>query len=241
VDFSRPALDQNAAAFIDRRTGGVNIVHQQHAFLFKRFTAIYRECSPYVFSSFFFSKLGLRRRLSVAIEEERIDRHLDHATYLTSQQQRLVESTPAESFRMKRHGNNQIHVTRFQEFLAALCHKPSKRLTERNFAPIFELLHNLAQGMVGDLLSRVAAPSPGAGEIGRARQASSALMVISLRVREGTAAPVAQWMSNEPDLWPTVAAKVFSISPVDCAAASTATGRIKPIDQPIKTICQRNT
>jgi hypothetical protein len=45
-------------------------------------------------------------------------------------------------------------------------------------------------------------------------------------------------MSNKPDLRPTRAAQVLSIAAVDSTAASTATGRIKPINQPIKTVSQ---
>jgi len=92
--------------------------------------------------------------------------------------------------------------------------------------------------MLGPLVSRIAAPSSGADEIGLAGQTSSAMMIIPAGVEERAAANIAQWMRNEPDLRPTRAAQVFSIAAVDSTAASTATGRIKPIDQPIKTIRQ---
>jgi len=64
------------------------------------------------------------------------------------------------------------------------------------------------------------------------------MMIIPARIEEWSAANIAQWMRNEPDLRPTPAAQVFSIAAVDSTAASTATGRIKPINQPIKTIRQ---
>ena len=100
----------------------------------------------------------------------------------------MIESAPAKSLGMKRNGNNKLHRTRFQEFLTALRHEPPEGFAERNFAAVFELLHNLAQWMLGDLLSRVTAPSAGADEIRRARQTSGAMMVISARIRERTAA-----------------------------------------------------
>jgi hypothetical protein len=93
--------------------------------------------------------------------------------------------------------------------------------------------------MLGTLIPRIATPSPGADEIGLAGQTSSATMVISAGVEERLAAQVAQWMRNEPDLRPTHAAQVLGIAAVDSTAASTATGRIKPVHQPIKTICER--
>jgi hypothetical protein len=64
------------------------------------------------------------------------------------------------------------------------------------------------------------------------------MMVIPAGIEERASAQVAQWMSNKPDLRPTRAAQVLSIAAVDSTAASTATGRIKPINQPIKTISQ---
>jgi len=92
--------------------------------------------------------------------------------------------------------------------------------------------------MLGNLISRITAPSSGAEEIGLAGQTNSAMMVISAGVEERAAAQVAQWMRNEPDPRPTRAAQVLSIAAVDSAAASAATGRIKPVNQPIKTIRQ---
>jgi len=92
--------------------------------------------------------------------------------------------------------------------------------------------------MLGNLVSRVAAPSSGAGEIRQAGQTNRAMMVIPAGVEERAPANVAQRMRNEPDPRPTRAAQVLGISAVDSAAASTATGRIKPINQPIKTIRQ---
>jgi hypothetical protein len=127
-------------------------------------------------------------------------------------------------------------MTRVQEFLTALRHEPPEGFTERNFAAVFELLHNLAQWMLGDLFSGVIGPRAGADEIRRARQTSGAMMVIPTRVREGTAASVAQWMRNQPDLSPTYAAKVFSIPAIDGGATSTAAGWVEPVNQPIKTI-----
>jgi hypothetical protein len=92
--------------------------------------------------------------------------------------------------------------------------------------------------MLGNLVSRVAAPSSGAGEIRQAGQTNRAMMVIPAGVEERAPANVAQRMRNEPDPRPTRPAQVLGISAVDSAAASTATGRIKPINQPIKTIRQ---
>jgi hypothetical protein len=65
------------------------------------------------------------------------------------------------------------------------------------------------------------------------------MMVIPAGVEKRAAAQVAQWMRYEPDPRPTLAAKVLSIAAVDSAPASAATGRIKPVNQPIKTIRQR--
>jgi hypothetical protein len=92
--------------------------------------------------------------------------------------------------------------------------------------------------MLGNLVSGIAAPGSGADEIGRAGQTSSAMMVISAGVEERASTQVAQWMSNKPDLRPTRAAQILGIAPVDSTATSTAARRIKPINQPIKTIRQ---
>jgi hypothetical protein len=88
---------------------------------------------------------------------------------LTSQQQGLIESAPAQPLRMEWNRNNQIDRARCQKFLTALRHEPPQGFAERNFAAILELLHNLAQGMLGDLVSGVATPSPGVCEIRGAR------------------------------------------------------------------------
>jgi hypothetical protein len=65
------------------------------------------------------------------------------------------------------------------------------------------------------------------------------MMVFPAGVEERAAAHVTQWMRNEPDPRPTGAAQVLSITAVDSAAASAATWRVKPINQPIETIHQR--
>jgi len=83
--------------------------------------------------------------------------------------------------------------------------------------------------MLGTLVSGIAAPSPGADEIGPAGQTNSAMVVITAGIEEGAATPVAQRMSYEPDLRPTRAAQVLGIPAVDPTAASTATGRIQPV------------
>jgi hypothetical protein len=90
--------------------------------------------------------------------------------------------------------------------------------------------------MLGNVVSRIAAPSPGACEMREARQTNTAKMIIAAGVEERPAADVTQGMSNELDLRPTRTAQVFSIAAVDPAAARTATGRIKPVNQPIKSI-----
>src|SRR5262249_1372404 len=93
--------------------------------------------------------------------------------------------------------------------------------------------------MLGNLVSRVAAPSSGAGEIRPAGQTNRAKSGAPTVVEERAAANVAERMRNDPDLRPTRAAQVLGIPAVDSAAASAATGRIKPINQPIKTVRQR--
>jgi hypothetical protein len=65
------------------------------------------------------------------------------------------------------------------------------------------------------------------------------MVVIPAGVEEGAAAHVAQWMRYEPDVRPTRAAQVLGVPAIDPTAASAATGRIKPVNQPIKTIRQR--
>src|SRR5262245_22086862 len=92
--------------------------------------------------------------------------------------------------------------------------------------------------MLGTLVPGIAAPSPGADEMGLAGQTNSAMVVITTGVEEGAAAQIAQRMRNQPDLRPTRAAQVLGIPAVDPTAASTATGRIQPVHQPIKTICE---
>src|SRR5262245_60079220 len=120
-----------------------------------------------------------------------------------------------------------------------MCHEPPQRFAERDYSTIFELLHYLTEWVLANLVSGIAAPGPGAEEIGHAGQTSSAMMVIPAGTDERAAAHVTQWMRNEPDLRPTRTAKVLSIAAVDSAVASAATGRVKPINQPIETIRQR--
>ena len=120
-----------------------------------------------------------------------------------------------------------------------MCHETPQWFAERDFSTIFELLHYLAERVLGNLIPGIAAPGPGVEEMGQASQTSSAMMVISAGIEERPATHVAQWMRNEPDLRPTRTAKVLGIAAVDSAAASAATGRVKPINQPIKTIRQR--
>jgi hypothetical protein len=84
--------------------------------------------------------------------------------------------------------------------------------------------------MLGTLVSRITAPSSGANEIGWARQTGGAMMVIAARVEERTSAEVAQWMRDEPDLRPTLAAQGLGIATGDATATSTAAGRIKPVN-----------
>ena len=83
--------------------------------------------------------------------------------------------------------------------------------------------------MLGTLVSGIAAPSPGADEIGLVCQTNSAMVGIAAGVEERAAAPVAQRMRNQPDLRPARAAQVLGIPAVDPTAASTATGRIQPV------------
>jgi hypothetical protein len=80
--------------------------------------------------------------------------------------------------------------------------------------------------MLGTLVPRIAAPSARADEIGLARQTGSAMMVIAARVKERPSAEIAQWVRNEPDLRPTLAAQCLGIATGDATATSTATGRI---------------
>jgi hypothetical protein len=92
--------------------------------------------------------------------------------------------------------------------------------------------------MLGTLVSGITAPSSGAEEIRLACQTSSTRMVIAAGVKERPSTKVAQWMRNKPDLRPTTAAQGLNIAAGDSAATSTATGRIKPVNQPIKTLCE---
>src|SRR5919106_6943581 len=137
---------------------------------------------------------------------------------------------------MKRNRNNQIKVTLAQEFLAALCHQPPQRLTERNFAAILELLHHLPERMPGSFICGIAGPGPGANEVRGTRQTSSAEVIISARVQEWAPTDRAQRMGNEAYLRPARGAEVFCIPPIDSAAASAASRRVKPVNQPIETI-----
>jgi len=61
-------------------------------------------------------------------------------------------------------------------------------------------------------------------------------MVVAAGIHERTATEVTQGMAHEPDLRPARAAKVFSVTPMDSAAAGTATRRVKPVNQPVQPI-----
>jgi len=99
-------------------------------------------------------------------------------------------------------------------------------------------LHYLAERVLGALVPRIAAPGPSAEEIRQAGQTSGAMMVVPAGIEEWAATHITQWMRNQPDLRPTRTAQILGIAAVDSAAASAATGRVKPVNQPIKAIRQ---
>ena len=148
----------------------------------------------------------------------------------------MIESAPAQSFRMKRYGHNQIETTVVEKFAAAQRHQSAQRLPQRNLAAILELVHHLPHRIFFDFLARVAGPRARGGKPGRPRETSTTRMIVSRSVRKRAAAPVAQWMSNETDVTPTLGTKIFGIPAVDPAAAGAAARRIEPIDDPVESI-----
>ena len=78
---------------------------------------------------------------------------------------------------MERHRDNQTDSAFAEKFLTAVGHELSQRFTERHFPAVFEFLHHLTQWLLFELLSGIAGPSSGGGEVGRARKADAADMI----------------------------------------------------------------
>ena len=101
-------LHQDPAALVDRRSRGVDVIHQEYRFPVQRGCGLNRKCAPYVFPALFFRELSLRRRLFVANEDKWIHRQTISAAHLSRQQNRLVKASPTQSFGMQRNGNDRI-------------------------------------------------------------------------------------------------------------------------------------
>jgi hypothetical protein len=123
-----------------------------------------------------------------------------------------------------------------EKFLTAARHELSQRFTKGNFPAVFEFLYHLAQRMLVEFLPGIAGPSPGAREVGRARKAASADVIVPARVRKWLAANFAQRMGDELNIFSTTRAEIGRVTSVNPAATCAATRRIEPVDDPIKTI-----
>jgi hypothetical protein len=64
-------------------------------------------------------------------------------------------------------------------------------------------------------------------------------MIFAARIRKRASADIAQRMGNQLDIALAHGAKIFGVAAMNSPAAGPATGRIEPVHDPIKTICQR--
>src|SRR5512145_2977074 len=110
---------------------------------------------------------------------------------------------------MKWNGNDHISITVFQKFPAAARHQTPKWFSKRYFSTVLESVHGLAQRMFLGFCMRITSPRPRLHEVGRARQANTAGMVVTTRVGKRPAAEVAHRMTDELNPAPTIGAKIF--------------------------------
>jgi hypothetical protein len=96
-----------ACRFQQRRSGGSNVVEQQHA---GGPDLLSSECSAHVLKARFARQAGLDRGLTYAPEPRGLQRNTQRRRQRPSQQSRGVPATLAQLARMKRHGDYGIDV-----------------------------------------------------------------------------------------------------------------------------------
>src|SRR5262245_20649225 len=134
---------------------------------------------------------------------------------------------------MQRHRQDQLGLAVAEKLVAAPCHQPPERFSERHLAAVFEFLHNLAQRMFRQFFSWLTSPGARRGKAWRTLKTDAADMIVAAGIGKWPAANFAQRMRNQLNMLPAVRTKVFGIPAKNAARAGAATRRVKPIDEPI--------
>src|SRR5262249_45471217 len=113
-------------------------------------------------------------------------------------------------------------------------------LTQRTPPAVFELLYHAPQRMVAHLLSGITRPRASASKMRRARQTTSASMIIPTCIHERSPTDGAQRMRDDTDLRPASGAEILRIAATDPSTASATTGRVKPVHKPVEAISKRS-
>src|SRR5258706_9667140 len=193
-----------------------------------------REGGTHIPASFFFTQLRLWRGVLAAQQQERIHRHVMDSADLPRQQHRLIETAPAQPFRMQRNRQDQISAARPDKFLTSARHQAPERFTEGDFPAVLEFLHHLAQRM--DLLFFTGITCPGAR--GRATlppiKTNTAGVIVAAGVGKGPAASIAQRMADRLNFIPASRAKIFAVPAINPARTAAAARRAKQTNPPLK-------
>lgn len=84
----------------------------------------------------------------------------------------------------------------------------------------------------------ITGPGMGSNEMATTLKTGSAYMIVAAGIWKRTAARRAQWMRDPLNVGPAAGTKVFGIAAVNSTAAGPATGRVKPVDQPVETVTE---
>ena len=101
---------QRLGAFVQGRAGGKNIIHQQDAPASDRLRLAQTERASQIAAPFCAVKLRLRHSGPVPLEQVRLNFLFPCRKAGFSQEQRLIETPPAQAADVQRHGQNQIRL-----------------------------------------------------------------------------------------------------------------------------------
>lgn len=107
-DLHGSSLPQHLGAFVQGRASGVNVIHQQDAFISDFLWSTETESPSQIAASFCAVKLGLRHSIPVPLEQVRLNFPSPSRKAGFGQEQRLIEAPPAQAADVQRHRQDQI-------------------------------------------------------------------------------------------------------------------------------------
>ena len=132
-----PGFPQNPRAFLDRRTGGENVVNEQEMLLGDRLHSADLECAADILLPFRSRELSLGFGVTDASEGSEIQGNGMYPADIAGQEERLIESPLTEAPGMKRNAEDPLEIGEREVRIFIFSQESTQRLGQSGFPPVF--------------------------------------------------------------------------------------------------------